>query len=235
MPFAVVCGDTRMFERNAFALQQRARRMRPDACRWLRPDATRWQRPVHPDEAKYNPNKPRVPAGDPDGGQWTGGEGGSAQSRGIDDDRVLSDADPARLIPGADYASADDAGSSRGRGGHHIVPQSLYRDWSPEARSVLQREVIGPIDNKLVQTGTDGNSIRHLYDSQHRQYNRALTELSERFLRENSIDPRCMTSAQAPEFRARVETSQDPRLRDYNGTMRALARATRTMRLLRGE
>ncbi len=28
--------------------------------------------------AKFNPNQPRVPAGNPDGGQWTGSGGGSA-------------------------------------------------------------------------------------------------------------------------------------------------------------
>lgn len=48
-----------------------ARWLRPDAHRWLRLDAERWRRPVHPDEAKYNPAQPRVPAGNPDGGQWT--------------------------------------------------------------------------------------------------------------------------------------------------------------------
>lgn len=222
---------------------QRARWLRPDAERWMRPDAYRWRKPVHPDEQKYNPNQPRVPAGNPDGGQWTdadgafGGPQATHKPQGINDSRVLSDADPEPLIPGAQYAQgeSDSAGSGRSRGGHHIVPQSLYRDWSPEARSVLQRETIGPIDNKLLQSGSDGKPTRHLYDSQHRQYNRALTDLSERFLRENDIDPKRMTSVQALEFRARVEVSQDPRIRDYNATMRALAKATRTLRLLRGE
>jgi hypothetical protein len=58
--------------------------MRPDAERYLRPDAERWLQPnrrlfVGPqaDEVKYNADQPRVPAGQPDGGQWTDDGGGS--------------------------------------------------------------------------------------------------------------------------------------------------------------
>ncbi|MBS4084116.1 MAG: hypothetical protein KGZ73_11240 [Rhizobiales bacterium] len=53
--------------------------------------------------AKYDPNQPRVPAGNPDGGQWTDGGGGYGASTG-DDRRVLSDANPEEWIPGAQYA-----------------------------------------------------------------------------------------------------------------------------------
>lgn len=56
--------------------------MRPDAYRWLRPDAMRFLAPgvdpasVYPAlDRKFNPNQPRVPAGNPDGGQWTDGGG----------------------------------------------------------------------------------------------------------------------------------------------------------------
>jgi len=49
--------------------------VRPDAARWLRPNQQLWQGPNY-DERKYNPNQPRVPAGGPDGGQWTDGSGG---------------------------------------------------------------------------------------------------------------------------------------------------------------
>jgi hypothetical protein len=62
---------------------------------------------------KYNSNQPRVPAGNPDGGQWTSGEGagGSGPQRtGLadasrNDPRVLSDATPENSWqPGAQYA-----------------------------------------------------------------------------------------------------------------------------------
>jgi hypothetical protein len=51
--------------------------------------------------AGFNLNQPRVPAGNPDGGQWTS-EGGSG---GLNDSRVISDAMPNNdWIPGAQYA-----------------------------------------------------------------------------------------------------------------------------------
>lgn len=57
---------------------QRQRWLRPDAERYLRSDAARWMRSdllqllqPPPCERKYRPDQPRVPAGNPDGGQWT--------------------------------------------------------------------------------------------------------------------------------------------------------------------
>ncbi len=59
---------------------QRKRWMRPDASRWMRPDAHIWKRPGFDAatahiavDRKYDPDQPRVPAGEPDGGQWTTG------------------------------------------------------------------------------------------------------------------------------------------------------------------
>jgi hypothetical protein len=50
--------------------------MRPDASRWLLPNQKLWRGPVT-GEQKYSPDQPRVPAGNPDGGQWTtDGSGG---------------------------------------------------------------------------------------------------------------------------------------------------------------
>jgi hypothetical protein len=62
--------------------RQQSRWLRPDAGRFVRPDAARWQQPnrrlwqARLDEprhweTKYSPDQPRVPPGDPDGGQWT--------------------------------------------------------------------------------------------------------------------------------------------------------------------
>jgi hypothetical protein len=50
----------------------------------------------------FNPNQPRVPAGNPDGGQWTSEGGGG----GLNDSRVISDAMPPNdWVPGAQYAA----------------------------------------------------------------------------------------------------------------------------------
>jgi hypothetical protein len=61
---------------------RQSRWLRPDAGRFVRPDAVRWQQPnrrlwqarlnePRHWETKYSPDQPRVPAGNPDGGQWT--------------------------------------------------------------------------------------------------------------------------------------------------------------------
>jgi hypothetical protein len=61
----------------------------------------------------FNQDQPRVPAGHPDGGQWTNGGGGG------NDSRVISDAPPDNdWKPGAQYAqSRRGRGSGSGRGG----------------------------------------------------------------------------------------------------------------------
>ncbi|ABA04426.1 hypothetical protein Nwi_1164 [Nitrobacter winogradskyi Nb-255] len=60
---------------SAFEAAQRACWMRPDAYRWIRPDAVRFLAPgtdpreVYPAlQRKFNPDQPRVPAGNPDAG-----------------------------------------------------------------------------------------------------------------------------------------------------------------------
>jgi len=52
--------------------REQRRWLRNDAHRWLRPDHARFEKPQRI-ERKYNPNQPRVPAGNRDGGQWTSG------------------------------------------------------------------------------------------------------------------------------------------------------------------
>ena len=69
----------------AFLRHQRARWLRPDAHRWVRADAARFlKRDTDLGNAfpalgqKYNASQPRVPAGNSDGGQWTGGNSNGA-------------------------------------------------------------------------------------------------------------------------------------------------------------
>jgi len=64
-------------------------------------------------KAGFNPNEPRVPAGNPDGGEWTS-EGSNSGTR---DPRVLSDATPDNnWIPGAQYAANRPAGIGDNQG-----------------------------------------------------------------------------------------------------------------------
>lgn len=113
--------------------------VRPDAHRFLRPDTKRflrqdWKRFVQPGfvpvflsllegKANFNPSQPRVPKGNPDGGQWTAeggggdsGSGDSGRSGGVRDSRILSDANPDNeWRSGAQYAS-NSRGPTAGRG-----------------------------------------------------------------------------------------------------------------------
>jgi hypothetical protein len=75
---------------DAWLRHQQSRWLRPDGDRWVRPDAARFLAPgadvtkAFPVLArKYSPDQPRVPAGNPDGGQWTDG-GGISGGRGRD-------------------------------------------------------------------------------------------------------------------------------------------------------
>jgi hypothetical protein len=70
---------------------------------------------------KYNPNQPRVPAGSPEGGQWTSEGAGSPSGEGrpsgastvaavyADGGQVLSDASPDRLLTNEQYAQVNNA------------------------------------------------------------------------------------------------------------------------------
>ena len=105
-----------------FSLEHEHKRfMRPDARRYVRPDWQRFFRVGHGDDPhyrlferiarKYSPNQPRVPRGNPGGGQWIGVGGESGRN----DARVISDATPDPLRPNAQYAQ------NRPRGGFNRV------------------------------------------------------------------------------------------------------------------
>ncbi|MFC0241262.1 hypothetical protein [Rhodopseudomonas telluris] len=95
----------------AWLSYQQRRWLRPDGDRWVRPDAARFLAPgsnvldaFPPLAFKYNPNQPRVPAGYPDGGQWTNGRGGSAISAKPSGDVRSNAALPMGSVPIADAA-----------------------------------------------------------------------------------------------------------------------------------
>jgi hypothetical protein len=171
---------------------------------------------------EYDPNQPRVPAGHPDGGQWTnkaklGGER-------INDPRVISDETPDNhWIVGADYAA-----------GHHYDPRQLWKNLplQPETRQMLDRAVSGPLEFQAYNPITRKVS-RHRWDREHQEYNQAVGELFQMFLdglRNLGITVERMTPAHAREFIAAIHRSQDPRIYKYNAMIRFL----RSMRMLRG-
>jgi hypothetical protein len=135
-----------------------------------------------------------VPAGNPDGGQWTDAGGG------ITDPRVLSDATPDPIAPGMQFA-AD---------GHHYVPQGVYGkekyNFRPETLKALDDAKTGPLRNPT----------SNRYDELHRQYNKAVEETLDRYLERNRIRSDQMTPAQARSFAKEILSSNDPRIRNFN-------------------
>jgi hypothetical protein len=154
-------------------------------------------------EKAYNPHQPRVPAGNPDGGQWTRGSGQAGENQ---------------------YAQATLPGGGRARG-HHYVPQGVYGKLPlpPETRRVFDEATTGRL-----------HDIRsNKYDSSHRSYNEAVTDLFERFVETNKIQVEQMTPDQAHRFLKEVLDSRDYRIRNFNmrlwlrDIMRRLPRAPR--------
>jgi hypothetical protein len=87
------------------------RQVRPDYY-WLRFGHRAWKW-AQAYKANFNPDQPRVPAGNPDGGQWTStGIGLSnrvrlADASGTIGSLVMSDASPDPVIPGAQYVQTE--------------------------------------------------------------------------------------------------------------------------------
>ena len=180
--------------------------------------------PKHGDSAghDYDPNQPRVPAGHPDGGQWTNKPAANV-GRGIDDPRVVSDVTPDNhWLPGAQYAGE----------GHHFPPRAVWQDWplQPETRKVFNRAVSGPIPLRMFNPFTRQEIFYHEFDAMHRVYNIAVTQLMERYVKRHGITPEAMTPIQAHKIVEAIHASRDPRIRDYNEIVKVLARLFRMRR-----
>src|ERR1700730_4920962 len=84
-------------------------------------------------KAGYNPNEPRVPAGNPNGGEWTTEREYAASN----DPRIPSDATPDNTWkPGAQYAANDPAGIGRNQGPPLGEPPSVPPEEPETAKAV---------------------------------------------------------------------------------------------------
>jgi hypothetical protein len=96
--------------------------MRPDADQQRKSDGTCGYLPPNPGfyealyDTKFSPDQPRVPAGNPSGGQWTGGQASGGPSfvqeantrnklPNLGDGVVMNDAAPDPIFPGSGYAA----------------------------------------------------------------------------------------------------------------------------------
>ncbi|MFC0241267.1 hypothetical protein [Rhodopseudomonas telluris] len=230
------------------AAHQRARFMQPNPARWMRPDADRWVRPdvarflapgVRPQDVfpaldrKYNPNQPRVPKGNPDGGEWTLGALGSRWSidlTGVVPDRSEGALDRVQLAQIGKLITDIFGLPYYERGGHHEVVKAVYTKWDlqPETRKVFENSTTGKLPAGKWVESPDGSPLRgHYWDKRHLEYNKAVEELSKRFLEEKKITPKMMTPRQAEELCERVRLSEVPAIREYNSAIRMLRQVYR--------
>jgi hypothetical protein len=91
--------------------------------------------------------------------------------------------------------------------GHHFVPRSLYRDLplSQETRKILDEAKTGPLNGRT-----------HGWSREHAEYNSAVREKLDNFMKENGIAPEQMTPDQARSFVDQIKRSVDPRIRGLN-------------------
>ena len=97
-----------------------------ELMRGARADAPKHSESAGNGPGEYDPTQPRVPAGHPDGGQWTDKEGDDAEAHG----RVVTPGlTPDNYwLPGAQYAGE----------GHHFPPRAVWQDWQlqPETQGI---------------------------------------------------------------------------------------------------
>jgi hypothetical protein len=153
-------------------------------------------------KANFNPNQPRVPAGNPDGGQWTSSVNGA--SSGSSSDNVLQ-----RTLEASNNESSIEFTSSRRRArGHHYNPQAIFNKYPlpEETRKVFDNATTGPLRDRT----------SNLNDRMHRLYNQAVDEHFRSFIQRNKIDVGRMTPLQAHQFLNELLDSTDPRIRTFN-------------------
>lgn len=158
-------------------------------------------------KANFNPAQLRVPAGNSDGGRWTD-EGSSwdnlraqyVRSDGINDRRVVLDANPGlqRIVPYADYAGV----------GHHYPPRAVFKDYPfpPETRKVFEKATTWHLHY-------EGNNA---WNEQHMAYNDAVRTLFRDFFKRTQIEPSQMTPSEAEALVKEIMDSKEPRIRNFN-------------------
>lgn len=140
--------------------------------------------------------------------------------------------DPLPIIPAAQRSRSftDKYGDPYySPGGHHEMPQSTFRKWDlqPETRRVFDEATTGPLPKDTFRTSPNGVPQGHFWngaDGAHGRYNQAVNELSEKFLNDRNIRPSEMTPDDAWQLLAEIRESKDPRIRDYNDSVRLLRR-----------
>jgi hypothetical protein len=182
----------------------------------------------------FNPNQPRVPAGVSEGGEWTtDGPSTDVNQRndGIRDGQSTADqrTDRIRVAQLSGTVTDVDGTPYYKPGGHHEMPKGVFEKWElrPETRQVFDKATTGKVPQMFLRATPDGEPQGHFWDGPegaHFAYNRAVKELSDQFLQTNNVRPENMTPDQARALLKDIRESQDPRIRDFNSTIRLLRR-----------
>lgn len=156
--------------------------------------------------------QPRVPRGNPDGGEWTA-EGVQQSIR----------------VAQANSTVTDAAGNPYYRsGGHHEVPVAVYKKWNlrPETRAVFNGSTTGSVPG-IFRSTPNGVRQGNFWDGPeglHGDYNRAVREFSERFMVRNGITPEQMTPDHATALMKEIRETEEPRIRTFNNAIRLIQR-----------
>jgi len=117
-------------------------------------------------------------------------------------------------------------------GGHHEMPKGVYSKWNlqPETEKIFDQSTTGELPKGRAPVDDEGVLRGHYWDGprgRHREYNDAVGELGDKFMRERDITPEAMTPDQARDLLKEIRESEDPRIRDYNRMVRMLRRVFR--------
>ena len=67
----------------------------------------------------------------------------------------------------------------------------------------------------IFNSATTGQLSNHGWSKEHKQYNEAVRDLWDNYLRTNRIDPSKMTAEQANRFLDQIKNATDPRIKDF--------------------
>jgi hypothetical protein len=132
--------------------------------------------------------------------------------------QVSSDGKPVTDIDGSPYYEPS---------GHHAAPEGVYSkmNFPPETRKIFDQSTSGELPKDRVLVDDTGIPKGHYWDGprgQHGQYNAAVKELMENFMRDRNITPETTTPDHARDILKEIRESEDPRIRDYTRMIRML-------------
>jgi hypothetical protein len=132
--------------------------------------------------------------------------------------QVGSDGKPVTDVDGGPYYAP---------GGHHAAPEGVYSkmNFPPETRKIFDQSTSGELPKGRVFVDDSGIAQGHYWDGpagRHRQYNDAVKELMEDFMRDRSITPETTTPDDARDILKAIRESEDPRIRNYTRMIRML-------------